>query len=1093
LAEGTTRASKEFHFASGGSISFYEHQDANDSLCTDQEPAFESLKKYGSPRGVMLLFVEQNMITADGDVTIEGVEWKSHQHGDNDEFQYLSTGLSQQELYTKVKLEWETRDIEVLRQHNTIQNMKRFVDREGLGMFAFNRRYAELRSEDSRLEPLRDGLYAHVRGCWEGQNSPEGTKQPMTPTRNGNTAVLVDSPIADAPDSPVPVDRSDAAERKTELAVHGLRHLQNLAKRYGIKKPGVGWPKCCPPTGDKADIIEALLKHEAGEATLSQWRDTSVNIACLEEKSVQLADSSIAEPHEERIMHEVVGTMHRYSQAVQSVTSMQEEVAAAQIASRQAARARRDRMARQASAQKETQKHQPPNSFKSAALVVVASGRMLRALQECESIDMDVESVADSSGDDEFDDVNGNDYGGKHSVKLLEIVTDRNAEPRDKIRLAEEGRAMLNGEDEYLNTVMIFGALGLGKSHLMNELAGEHVFKVSAGIDSCTQGIDISRRLLSHPFAADAPKLAFVDFEGKGDGKGESYFLKLAVPMVLTSKIVIMNVRSGGRPSKDDLTQLQILIKAAEKTSKKGTNKRNKIFGHLHLVMRDCRENADREAWRSKLLDPEDPDDDDLGDDEERLCRDRNETRANLLKYFHSVDVWCLPHAVEKPQSFARSFSEMRDVINEQTQSPMEFNSKPLTGRMIAAVVQDLAETLNSPGCKANNFINPPEMMDRIYSQLAQTAERDAASEASANFKRLRSKMEEWTVEMLADDAVLTDAVETVEMRVLRKAEKDLQELPEPMRVEVCDRITNMIQVEGGRCREHVQQLQAQIELAKARATELAKERAEVAERDLIAEWDEAISLEQLREDGALDSIAESRPYTALELAQLIVDGRSLLDVFSESVDDCLADEKSRFMESHHDDLHAAAIEAALSALNSKLDDWLQQRLSTVQAEQIRQLEEQDQIEAEKKRARDEIEAKKLELEQLRMKEEAERQQRFKQEEEERQQRIKQEEEERQRRIRREEEERQQRIRREEEQQRERERRAERERQEEWAWAARQREVFSQSSYGYPSSDEDSAPSYSSYGSGGGGGGPRCKDGSLDMRYAANRGRSKYG
>eukprot|EP01047_Picozoa_sp_COSAG01_P102159 COSAG01_NODE_31788_length_591_cov_1.357724_1_plen_157_part_01 len=157
--------------------------------------------------------------------------------------------------------------------------MKRFVDREGLGMFAFNRRYAELRSEDSRLEPLRDGLYAHVRGCWEGQNSPEGTKQPMTPTRNGNT---------------VPVDRSDAAERKTELAVHGLRHLQNLAKRYGIKKPGVGWPKCCPPTGDKADIIEALLKHEAGEATWSQWRDTSVNIACLEEKSVQLADSSIA-------------------------------------------------------------------------------------------------------------------------------------------------------------------------------------------------------------------------------------------------------------------------------------------------------------------------------------------------------------------------------------------------------------------------------------------------------------------------------------------------------------------------------------------------------------------------------------------------------------------------------------------------------------------------------------------------------------------------------------------------------------------------------------------------------------------------------
>ena len=45
-----------------------------------------------------------------------------------------------------------------------------------------------------------------------------------------------------------------------------LKELKELATRRGLKQPGVGWPKCCPPTGNKPDIIVALrrLDYAAG-------------------------------------------------------------------------------------------------------------------------------------------------------------------------------------------------------------------------------------------------------------------------------------------------------------------------------------------------------------------------------------------------------------------------------------------------------------------------------------------------------------------------------------------------------------------------------------------------------------------------------------------------------------------------------------------------------------------------------------------------------------------------------------------------------------------------------------------------------------
>ena len=48
---------------------------------------------------------------------------------------------------------------------------------------------------------------------------------------------------------------------KTDLWSMTKTELQEHAKKVGIKVEGEGWRKCCPPLGNKDNIIEALMKY----------------------------------------------------------------------------------------------------------------------------------------------------------------------------------------------------------------------------------------------------------------------------------------------------------------------------------------------------------------------------------------------------------------------------------------------------------------------------------------------------------------------------------------------------------------------------------------------------------------------------------------------------------------------------------------------------------------------------------------------------------------------------------------------------------------------------------------------------------------
>ena len=39
-----------------------------------------------------------------------------------------------------------------------------------------------------------------------------------------------------------------------------VAELKEIAERRGVKRPGVGWAKCCPPDGNRDAIIAALRR-----------------------------------------------------------------------------------------------------------------------------------------------------------------------------------------------------------------------------------------------------------------------------------------------------------------------------------------------------------------------------------------------------------------------------------------------------------------------------------------------------------------------------------------------------------------------------------------------------------------------------------------------------------------------------------------------------------------------------------------------------------------------------------------------------------------------------------------------------------------
>lgn len=295
---------------------------------------------------------------------------------------------------------------------------------------------------------------------------------------------------------------------------------------------------------------------------------------------------------------------------------------------------------------------------------------------------------------------------------------------------------VFSDEPGFVNPVMVTGKLRTGKSYLMNALSDSQAFGVSSQARSFTQGVHICNRLVPCAFFGgpeDGPKLAFADSEGQAD-KGKSYDIKLATPLLLVSKVIIMNEICPIGPSKEDILHtIEIFIRAAEQVSER--KKRKSLFGNLHIIMRDCSQ-PEQECW-DIVFETEDPNISET-DEQARAIEDRNRIRESVFVAFESVPkVWCLPKMQQSQapkywrdchSGYVDKILEMRAFMASQLSAPKMLDDKPLTGTMIAALMPQLQEALKSD----SPILNPPSMMqavcdleaDRILQKTGQECEK---------------------------------------------------------------------------------------------------------------------------------------------------------------------------------------------------------------------------------------------------------------------------------------------------------------------------------------------------------------------------------
>ena len=286
-----------------------------------------------------------------------------------------------------------------------------------------------------------------------------------------------------------------------------------------------------------------------------------------------------------------------------------------------------------------------------------------------------------ASGDDEDEVVDDDAIGdAEETVEDPPLVLD----------IKPNASAILNRyRNEPLNVISVCGKLRTGKSYLMNSLMEANIFGVSDRAKSFTEGAHLSSLIVPYsklvPSASAQPRIAFVDMEGQSD-KGQAYDIKLATPLLIVSKVVLLNVHCAAGPPKEEILQtLNIMILAASQVRSSASKESaiaireadadteegmpsaecgmveaasgpeaavdvettgEKLFGHLHIILRDC-DNSQDECF--ELIFGKEQMTKKMSQDQKKAIKDRNHIREEIHKTFESQRVWCLPRLEVRP------------------------------------------------------------------------------------------------------------------------------------------------------------------------------------------------------------------------------------------------------------------------------------------------------------------------------------------------------------------------------------------------------------------------------------------------------------
>jgi len=272
-----------------------------------------------------------------------------------------------------------------------------------------------------------------------------------------------------------------------------------------------------------------------------------------------------------------------------------------------------------------------------------------------------------------------------------------------------------------VSIVSVFGAARTGKSFLLNCLAGRlGMFRCNNQHLPCTKGCDISastnklKSIAEHVGVTIAApmataRVAWVDCEGSGD-QDVSYDTKLTMPLLISSKVIIFN-HKGAPTASSMLDQLSVLAKTAEGVE--GTQQ--KMFGHLHLVLRDYSFDTPKAEILDKILGeepipppsrlqlPRSKMHEHTGHDPARSAKERNDIRLLLKTNFASISAWLLTQPAEPNQlkaypelpeskvnrEFVNQVQEMLHTLAEQLGEKQTLTG-PSTANLLARAVQQI-------------------------------------------------------------------------------------------------------------------------------------------------------------------------------------------------------------------------------------------------------------------------------------------------------------------------------------------------------------------------------------------------------------------
>eukprot|EP00121_Abeoforma_whisleri_P011345 Awhi_evm1s10461 len=180
----------------------------------------------------------------------------------------------------------------------------------------------------------------------------------------------------------------------------------------------------------------------------------------------------------------------------------------------------------------------------------------------------------------------------------------------DNIIINQEANQLFNrSKSRPVNALSIIGPTRMGKSFLLNLLAEKTVFQCSSAAAACTSGIDVSPEPL---LFSDNFDTFVLDLEGQGDAS-EEHDVKVPTP-ALSWLLLSTYVKENVEQYED-------------------------LFGHLHIVLRDC-PNAEKKC-HSIIFDEEETDG--LNKLKKNAAIERNSIRESIKSSFHSSKVWTPP------------------------------------------------------------------------------------------------------------------------------------------------------------------------------------------------------------------------------------------------------------------------------------------------------------------------------------------------------------------------------------------------------------------------------------------------------------------